>query len=150
MADTLEEEAAPSINNDLLSLQSVLDMTVAEYLTTSLDRDLSTPSAASAEPAMLPPYLPPYPLILIAEYTTLGHPMTHNGRQVVIMRSKVESWKEPDVIQNLCNALKVTKRLDTSFKVSLSIHESGGGMSIDVGSWEDLFPYITKLWLVNT
>lgn len=83
MADTIEEAAALIVHD----LQSVLGMTVAEYLTTSLHRDLSSLDAASA--LSKPPALPHHSPIMVAEYKG-------NGRHgmVAIMRSKVESWKE--------------------------------------------------------
>lgn len=84
MADTIEEAATPIPNN----LRSVLGMTVAEYLNTSLHRDLS---ALSAAPALLDPsILPRSPPVLIVHYIN----QFNTERQLVILRSKVESWRE--------------------------------------------------------
>lgn len=84
MSDAIEVAATP-----IMDLQSVLDMTVAEYLTTSLHRDLG---ALSAAPALSEhSILPRPPPILIAQYIK----NSKNEQQVVMLRSKVESLKEP-------------------------------------------------------
>ncbi|KAF7967341.1 hypothetical protein HWV62_34673 [Athelia sp. TMB] len=128
------------------SLDSILNMTVAEFLNASVNHESSPAALLSSLSNINLPHAAPNP-ILIAQ-SVHSNKVT---KKIALTRSKVDSWSGPDVLQRLVQLLGLPEydlnryALEASFTVLTS--KSNSRVPIDVDSWRDMLPYISTLWV---
>ncbi|KZP07835.1 hypothetical protein FIBSPDRAFT_875093 [Athelia psychrophila] len=68
--------------------------------------------------------------------------------KIAILRSKVEAWNGPDVLENVCGLLGLGSVRNTNYVLEASFAGLEGHMRVDLASWKELAPHI-KLLLVT-
>ncbi|KZP05650.1 hypothetical protein FIBSPDRAFT_344805 [Athelia psychrophila] len=159
MVDTPHADPAASIDSlqSVISPQSALSMIPLEELAALLHRESSPaprPSlASSSAPALAP--------IIIVQYIKSQNDRL--GSKIAILRSKAQSWDGPvrvrrhscsmqlgtqrlqNVLRNVCKLFN--KKPMLQLEASFSGFEPSVRAQIDMESWKDMVPHLTKLYV---
>ncbi|KZP20262.1 hypothetical protein FIBSPDRAFT_861779 [Athelia psychrophila] len=137
--------------------ESILSMTISEYLTASLCQETGSPTltprpktsssslplVAAPAPAPTIPTLPTLPPILIVKYIEYDKVQ----KKIAMLRSKAESWDGSEVLPNLIHLLGIATTGYT-LEASFTVPTSEARAPIDLESWRDMLPYINTLWVI--
>ncbi|KZP05652.1 hypothetical protein FIBSPDRAFT_940377, partial [Athelia psychrophila] len=139
MSDTLYVDPIAYVDSreSTLTRRTALTKSILEYLDVLPDHESSPATRTSFAPSS-PPALAP---VIIAQH--LNSWSEEPEKKIAILRSKVQSWDKPDVLENICKLLKVKPML--RLEATFTGLDPSVSVPIDMKSWKDMVPYITTL-----